>query len=666
MSSEEILEILKTFVDYLTLANWARDMGRNVLYGAVSFLVWIVTNLMDVLKEMLSFVGFYNADSLKGDGGLVQTLISFKSFGVGIAILMIGLILLFGKSSQTRDIPMNILMLLLMSLMLPSIMRDGLKIVKATELGLRETQGDVAFSTVKNNVTDIYVLAKGQWKTTDPEVKSYLTDLDGFDINERILDPDDVENGDVLNYKLGNKKYEEGKEAIELDDGNGGILGWFIKANLAPKYYRWKVNWLPILITLGVLAFSLIVSLVRVGRLGIELAFNNIWAQLTIFFSFRDIKRVKLVLMEIVGGFVMLLSIFTMYYVFIYYNAYVFSRNVSVMAQLFAVIGGAWFVYDGPAIVQKTLGIDAGLSTAGSFAMGLGAKKVVDTVGSAAKTTTGAAISGAVGTAGFINGFTSGNSERKNDETSNLNNVDVDNKSDKNSEATNHEPQDGMNLTQETGSGNNPSENQTENAQAQDTPEQEKSGKNGEENPSTSEQETNKESSEEQLPEIEEKNSSTGNEWNEENSGQNETENQESTVPQKDSLEEMKEKGPKNTQDSADSHDGGAFDSQGSSADTDNYSTDQDWVENESTSNQGDGPSLTSNEPLENPFKKKITQMVNTNKHQKNMKSPIGNQVDRYKRNKEFGQDVSEWLAQRKAQKEQQLPMEKRQKNKKG
>lgn len=44
------------------------------------------------------------------------------------------------------------------------------------------------------------------------------------------------------------------------------------------------------------------------------------------------------------------------------------------------------------------------------------------------------------------------------------------------------------------------------------------------------------------------------------------------------------------------------------------------------------------------------------------MKNPIGNQVDRYKRNKEFGQEVNEWLAQRKEQKSKQLSKEKDQK----
>ena len=157
MSSDEILKILITFDDFLKLANLGADIGRNILFGIARFFLWIVQNLENIMTEMLTFLGFYNDSSLKGEGGLLQTLISFKSFGVGIAILTIGLVLMFGKSSQTRDIPMNVLMLLLMSLMLPTIMSDGMKLVKATQGELSATQGDIGFSTIKNNVTDVFV-----------------------------------------------------------------------------------------------------------------------------------------------------------------------------------------------------------------------------------------------------------------------------------------------------------------------------------------------------------------------------------------------------------------------------------------------------------------------------------------------------------------------------
>lgn len=224
---------------------------------------------------------------MQGKGSLLDTLISFKAFGVGLAILAVGLVLILGKSNQTRDIPMNVLLLLLMSLMLPNIMRDGLKIINATVGDLDTKQESIGFSTFKENLTDIYLLADGEWKTTDPKIKNNLIDRKGFDINERITDPGDVKNGEVLKYKLVNKKSEEGKEVEELDEGGGGVLGWLIKSTFAPKYYRWRVNWLPLIITLSVLALSMLISLVRVGRLGIELAFNNLWANLVIFLAFE-------------------------------------------------------------------------------------------------------------------------------------------------------------------------------------------------------------------------------------------------------------------------------------------------------------------------------------------------------------------------------------------
>lgn len=112
-------------------------------------------------------------------------------------------------------------------------------------------------------------------------------------MNERILDPDEVEKWEVLKYKLRNKQNEEGKEAVELDEGNGGVLGWLIKSMFAPKYYRWKVDWIPLIVTLGVLAFSLVISMVRVGRLGIELAFNELWANVVVFSALERLSERK-------------------------------------------------------------------------------------------------------------------------------------------------------------------------------------------------------------------------------------------------------------------------------------------------------------------------------------------------------------------------------------
>ncbi len=656
MKTEEILKILETFSDYLHIADFMRDAGRRVLDLLVSFLLWIVDGLTGVMSEMLDFLGFYNDNSMQGKGSLLDTLISFKAFGVGLAILAVGLVLILGKSNQTRDIPMNVLLLLLMSLMLPNIMRDGLKIINATVGDLDTKQESIGFSTFKENLTDIYLLADGEWKTTDPKIKNNLIDRKGFDINERITDPGDVKNGEVLKYKLVNKKSEEGKEVEELDEGGGGVLGWLIKSTFAPKYYRWRVNWLPLIITLSVLALSMLISLVRVGRLGIELAFNNLWANLVIFFSFRDTKRAKTVLMEIVGGFVMILSIYSMYYVFIKYNAFVFAQQSSMLAKLFAVIGGAWFIYDGPSIIQKTLGIDAGLSTAGSFVMGMGAKTAMDKMSSVVKTAAGAGTSGTVALAGFANGLRG--SDMKNDENANLNQLNNRDNDPTNAEELNNELQ--GNEGKET-EHNAPDKQQKE--QNQEVPE-ETTVTGG------------KDLEEPNDPQIsQEKNQNDASESTESSVEGDGTKKEQHTIdlPTETEKNQADEETSQLEQPKDNNHTAGEnqepeslVTGKNTEAVEQQNQAEQQEEHHVSSGEQASPTEQSPTELVENPFKKKLNNMINTNKHQKNQKNPIGNQVDRYKRNKEFGQDVNEWLKQRKEQKKQQIPKDKRQKNKKG
>ena len=400
----------------------------------------------------------------------------------------------------------------------------------------------------------------------------------------------------------------------------------------------------------------MLISLVRVGRLGIELAFNNLWANLVIFFSFRDTKRAKTVLMEIVGGFVMILSIYSMYYVFIKYNAFVFAQQSSMLAKLFAVIGGAWFIYDGPSIIQKTLGIDAGLSTAGSFVMGMGAKTAMDKMSSVVKTAAGAGTSGTVALAGFANGLRG--SDMKNDENANLNQLNNRDNDPTNAEELNNELQ--GNEGKET-EHNAPDKQQKE--QNQEVPE-ETTVTGG------------KDLEEPNDPQIsQEKNQNDASESTESSVEGDGTKKEQHTIdlPTETEKNQADEETSQLEQPKDNNHTAGEIQEPESLVTGKNTEAveqqNQAEQQEEHHVSSGEQASPTEQSPtelVENPFKKKLNNMINTNKHQKNQKNPIGNQVDRYKRNKEFGQDVNEWLKQRKEQKKQQIPKDKRQKNKKG
>lgn len=692
MSDKEILEKLLEFAPFLSIQNMIKDIGRAVLYWISSVLMWIVEKVGGVLTEMVSVLGFYKSADMTGNGGILETFSAFQKFGIGITLLIIGAVLFLGKTEETRAVPLNALLMVVIVMLLPSIMSDGIKIVNSTVDAVSSEQAEFGFDSFKKNVTDVYVLADNGWTTTEPKNKNYLEDRNFFDVNEKITDAEDIDNGEPLLYEVVNSKSGSGKELQKFDSDGGTIAKWLMKQLFVKGYYRWSINWLPLIATLACLAFSLIISLVRCGRLGIELGFNYIWANIVAYFSIRNIKFLKTAVLELFSGFVLILSIFGMYAVFIAYNSWLGTQQLSVLAQIFGIIGGAWFIYDGPSIIQKTLGIDAGLSTAGSFVMGIGAMKAVKKAGEM----TGKTVNGAANTAGFVKGLSEGMSskeEPKNDEKAGLNsemakNTNEDLPEEENKNGRNNQQPDVQNQ-----------EDSNENSEELDQPQ--------ENEPSTSEAETEQDTNEDQLTQTPENQADV--ELQEEPESRIEenlelSENDaslEQTEPYANDYENnMEDDHNNNSVDDFEGESSGSpyveeqtppTDEPESNNDQSNLSTiDNEVPINESTAtslNSGDAdteqtvnekdsavknnsatknvkgnhtgnkkPENDKDEEMPNPFSKKVNQMVHTPNYQKNTKNKVGNMVDGYNRNKEFGQEVNEWLKQRRNKREEQHP----------
>lgn len=667
MSNEQLLDILTKFNDYLHISGMVRDIARSFLDWIVSVLLWVVDHISGILYETTKFLGFYNAESM-GDKGLFGTLGNFQKFGLGISILLIGAVLFFGKTSETREVPLNFLMMLIITLMLPGMMRDGIKIVNSTTDSLKVEQGELGFKTFKDNLTDIYVLADNGWTTTTPDPPNYLKDRDNFDINEKVLEAPDGDNGDPLKNKLIDKKGGEGKEVVELEDGGGGIFKKIMKKLFAETYYRWRVDWVATIGTLLALSFAMIISILRACRVSIEMAFDYIWANVIAFFSIRDIKKLKMALMSLLGGFILLLSIFTMYYVFINWNTYIFQQpDVSYLTKIFGLIAGAWFIYDGPAIIQKTLGIDAGLSTAGAFLMTVGGAKAIKGSTDLAKGTAEGVANSTVRTAGFLSGLFSDG--KKNGEDSGVNSEMEEEKNHKEENEqdpeTNHEndekPENESNETTET------EENEMDTHDSVNKEESEDNDDSSENIPdenteNVSEDESSgslqdKETDEDTLNEEEPKNttnnssdSSDTEETVEESKNKNESDKNNgftSSTNQEEDVENDKNtsKNNQNKTESSDSNKNKANDPSHSNQSDFSNST----KKNESSVSDSQDTNTTSPE-TPNPFKKRMNQVIHRSKYENQGKSYIGQQVDRYNRNKEFGQDVRDWLKERKKQ----------------
>lgn len=374
MTEEEILAILIKFADYLQIGdiwtNGFRKIGMLLVRGLVYFVDLVSDNFVDVL----SVLNFRNNDSVSK---ILTTLQPIQSMLLGFAILIIGLVLFFGKNTEMRSVPLNSFLIICALSMLPGLLTDGVRLTEAISSEMTAKNESLGLKTVKNNVIDVYELGAAGWTTDNPETGNHLENLKFFDENERVEDAKEVDPDGVLDYRAVNKKGGKGYEIKKMDEGES-VLDSLVKKMVSPTYYRWKINWIPIFITLIALALAVGLFVIRAGRLGIEVVFNYIWTNVTAFFHIRDLRKFKQAFQEIFVGLIAMASMFVLFYLYIAYNSYISNGDRNVLIQALLYVGGAWLLFDGPAIIQKQLGIDAGLSTAGGVLTSMGAAKAAN------------------------------------------------------------------------------------------------------------------------------------------------------------------------------------------------------------------------------------------------------------------------------------------------
>ncbi|UOR10275.1 pLS20_p028 family conjugation system transmembrane protein [Halobacillus amylolyticus] len=414
MSDEELLEKLLEFSDVLSTNNIFISGIRIVGWGIILFLKMIVDGLEGMVNNILSLTDFFMSEPVQGFLKTIQPVLYIL---LAISLAMIGFRLIFNKEKNRSDIPMN----LFISIMTISLLTFGMGQVNefagdAVEVAQVETDSFTTSDKVMTDyITDITIYDETGWKTPDVKVQHHISpsSIDKISINETVDDSFEKANGDSLSPE--SQKIIMNKVGLESNGEEGLVsLGkdeWY--DFLPENYYRWHVEWFTAIVTLGVMAFTMILISIKVAKLCFELGFNHIVALIMAYADISTGQRLKAVIKNIGSIFASIIMIFLSLRVYMYYTTFI-GENLEGMGYLVALVAGSLAVIDGPNIVQKLFGIDAGLKNAWHVAMGgyLASK----TVGPPAKKAAGAIVSGGTsaimntgaGTAGAIAGVTGG------------------------------------------------------------------------------------------------------------------------------------------------------------------------------------------------------------------------------------------------------------------
>ncbi|MEC3297440.1 hypothetical protein P9006_22830, partial [Bacillus thuringiensis] len=393
MTKEEILIQYQDILDLNGIAsNIFRWLGQWLLLGLL-YINEIVEKVVVQVITSNDFFQYSEINNLRNELSLVVWAI------LTVTIIAVGYQLMFNKIEKRTNVILNGLLSILFLVGGPILMDNLNKIASAGVKDLHGTPGSLGASIVKSNLADLNFYAKTDFKLADPEGKRINgiseENIKHIDFNETVdADLASGEAEDALNRKLV-LSYDNKLETEKLDNG------WFDVFKEA--YYRWSLNWGSVLLSLTVTAFALLISIVKVGRIIYELAFHNIFGALVAATDISSGQRLKKIINEIFSCYAVIFCMALLLKIYSLYIGWLATKDFGFMGwgNALLLLAGSWAVIDGPNIVERILGIDAGLQSGWKTMMAgaMAAKAGLDV----AKATGNMVKKGATGTASMIN-----------------------------------------------------------------------------------------------------------------------------------------------------------------------------------------------------------------------------------------------------------------------
>ncbi|WP_393964402.1 pLS20_p028 family conjugation system transmembrane protein [Exiguobacterium sp. S22-S28] len=378
MANGDVSSKLEEFQDLLSISDLVSDALRSVGWLFVRGLSFIIDGLEQITNDILLLKTFFNNPQVVE---FVQTIQPFLYVILAGSFLFTGYLMIFQKKFDREGFLINLFItLLVLGLLSPTMIKTSeftdTAITSFNQDGMYANQyHTLSQSVLQKNVHDLVEYDKTTFEDTKIKKPNSVpaSQIKNIDIND-VFDSDEYrlskEGEDISQNKLA----WNGKEMTEIELDQSGVE-WNNQ-----YYYRYHPNWLTILVTLGVMGFTLFSIAYKLARLSFELAFNYVLAILVAPADLHSGQKTKKVIQSILNTFLVIILIFVSIKLYTIGTAYL-ADTLDGLAYLIALIAFSAALIDGPNMVERLFGIDAGLKRGwgvalGAYAVGKGTAKV--------------------------------------------------------------------------------------------------------------------------------------------------------------------------------------------------------------------------------------------------------------------------------------------------
>lgn len=359
MSNEEIARKLEEFQDYLNISNIFTDIIRLIAWVCVKGLAWIVDMLENLTDDILLVKTFFNNPEIVA---FVDSIRPFLFILLAFSLLYTGYLLIFNKKFDREGIAVNIFIACIIVLLLNTGMDKANEFTDAAIDAVKvdalypNDESTLSGSIIQRNVNDLTEIDKNNWSTTDLAIPnstppSKITNINVREKYGKDTDGISIEGQEISKYMLFLNNVGEYR-AEKLDQSGLEYNNEY--------YFRYSINWFTIFVTLGIIAFTLFPIALKLAKLFFELTFNYILALIVAPADVHDGQKTKKILQAILNTFFATILIFLSMKVYMIGTAYL-ENTLSTFPYLIALIAFSLAVVDGPNIVERLFGIDAGL-----------------------------------------------------------------------------------------------------------------------------------------------------------------------------------------------------------------------------------------------------------------------------------------------------------------
>lgn len=385
MSKEEIAKKIQEFNEHLDVSNMLTDIFRFLGWAVVRGLAWFTDGLENITDSILMLKSFFQNGEIVS---FVEMLRPFLIILLAMSILYAGYMLIFNKKFNREGMIVNIFVALSVILLLSVGMNKAseftdiaIDTIKQEGLFESEEGANLSDSVIKQGVTDLMMFDENGWETKKLDNNNTIptNKIKFINPRERFTEKDTELKLSAVSKEISQSLliYSSGEFTSTKLDQSG------LEYN-NEYYFRYSVDWFHILVTLGVISFTLLSISIKLGRLFFELAFSYVLAIIVAPADVHDGQKTKTILQSILNIFIVTILIFMSMKIYIIGVGYL-DESLSGITYLIALIAFSVAVIDAPNIVERLFGIDAGMKSGWGIltATYLGGKAVSGVVNSA-------------------------------------------------------------------------------------------------------------------------------------------------------------------------------------------------------------------------------------------------------------------------------------------